>query len=96
MIENGIYSFFHKKGVLEVLNLLKTKPNQKLDEKSLFIELKNLNYYPSPFYQVKKQLLKLKLIQYELNEENSKVIRLTPKGNKLIQIINDLIKIINS
>lgn len=93
MILEELYSFIKKKGFRDVLSVLTTSKNNKLDKHTFYNELNKFSYYNS-FFRVKEDLIDKGLIEIE-NHNKKKYIKLTNKGLTVYQKleeINELLK----
>ncbi|MHA1821326.1 MAG: hypothetical protein ACTSU2_15210 [Promethearchaeota archaeon] len=84
------FKLFRKKGAFETLEVLYKFKKKEANQTDFFKEFKDQYKYINSFFRVKKDLLDYDLIAYKLNEENKKVITLTPKGKELLKISNDI------
>jgi hypothetical protein len=91
-----IYKYIRSRGFTETLNVLANCPNGELHPKEFFNLLsKEEQSYYNAFLRTKKDLLRLGLIKYKLDENTNKVLYITEKGRKIQKLIAEIEKIIS-
>ncbi|MHA1821946.1 MAG: hypothetical protein ACTSU2_09185 [Promethearchaeota archaeon] len=84
------YKLYRKKGFEETLYALSQFENYEAKELDFFKALKDNQSYLNAFYRVKDSMIKHNLIGYRLDEDNNKIIFLTPQGVELSKKIKEL------
>jgi predicted transcriptional regulator len=90
------FKFYRKKGVAIMLKTLKTLKNFTIKQSIFYKTLQESALNHDDFNNAKSELQDLSLIGYKIDEEEDKVIFLTPKGLKFCNIIEKLEDLINS
>lgn len=88
--KENFFMLFRKRGVIETLTILVNQPNFEMTQKLFFQTFNIQEDYPNLFFRVKTNLLEYKLIGYKLSSQNEKVIYLTEKGIRFMEIINQI------
>ena len=92
--ERRFFTMFRRRGFSETLQILSEFPNHEAIQAKFFEKLSNTHSYPNSFFRVKSDLLECKIIGYKLNENNDKVIYLTEKGKKIIELLAQIDQLI--
>lgn len=90
------FKFYRKNGVAIMLKTLKTLKNLTIKQSIYYKTLQESGLTHDDFNNTKSELQDLSLIGYKLDEEEQKVIFLTPKGLKFCNIIEKLEDLVNS
>ena len=90
------FKFYRKRGVAVMLKTLKTLKNFAIKQSIFYKTLKEAAINHDDFNNTKYELHNLSLIGYKFDDEEDKIIFLTPKGLKLCNIIEKLEDLINS
>ena len=88
--DRKFFTMFRRRGFSETLEILSDFPNHEAVQSQFFDQLTKIKSYPNSFFRVKGDLLNSKIIGYKLNENNDKVIFLTPKGNQILDLIANI------
>jgi len=89
-----LYKYMKKRGFGETLETLAGFKDNKAVQKKFFERFEKEQSYYNAYLRVKDILIKEKIIAFELNEENEKVIKLTEKGQDLFNKIQEIEKIL--
>ena len=92
----NFYELYKRRGANETLFALYSSKNHSSTLPEFFekLEYEEKSYY-NAFFRVKGDLLNLGLIEYRRNKNKEKIIRLTPKGIKIVRILKEINKLIN-
>lgn len=85
--KDSFFMFFRKRGVMDALSILMEQPFFTMTQKAFFQAFGSKNRYPNLFFRVKSSLLQKTLIGFRLNPQNQKVLFLTEKGIRFMEII---------
>ena len=91
----NFYELYKRRGANETLFALYSAKNHSSTLPEFFekLEYEEHSYY-NAFFRVKRDLLDLGLIEYRKNKSKEKILRLTPKGVKIVKILKEINKLI--
>ena len=84
------YSLYRKFGFSHSLTTLASYPERRCRVYDFYRRLKEKEGYINEFLRVRRDLLKYKLVSYGLDVDYEKTIGLTPKGEKVLELIRNL------
>ena len=87
------YTLYRKFGFSHSLTTLASYPGGRCRVYDFYRRLKEKEGYINEFLRVRADLLKYKLVSYSLDEEFEKTIGLTPKGEKVLELIRNLMEL---
>ena len=90
------FEFYRKTGVAVMLKTLKTMKDFTIKQSTFYKTLKKVNLSHDDFNSTKYELHNHSLIGYKFDEEEDKIIFLTPKGLKLCNVIEKLEDLVDS
>lgn len=89
-MSHHFFHLFRKRGFHETMTVLSSCEDYAAVQADFFQKLIAIESYPNTFFRVKKDMLKHQLIAFKLDENNDKVVYLTPKGQKMWQQIETI------
>ncbi len=93
----AFYDIYKRRGCNETLFTLYAAKNHSCSLTEFFekLEVEENSYY-NAFFRVKEDLLELRLIEFKKNRAKERVIRLTPKGVRVVRILKEINQIIET
>jgi predicted transcriptional regulator len=87
----NFYEIYKRKGTNATLFALYSAKNYSCTLPEFFEKLEfEENSYYNAFFRVKNDLLSLGLIECKRNRNKEKIIKLTPKGVKIVRILKEI------
>ncbi|MHA1341106.1 MAG: hypothetical protein ACTSRZ_11955 [Promethearchaeota archaeon] len=87
---SDFFVVYRKKGFSATLEILRESKEKQMKEREFYKKLKDKKIPLNYFYRSKKDLLKYRLIKYNLDENFNMVIQLTDKGKKICDILAEI------